>query len=777
MSLLSADLAALTLSRRRALRVLAVALTLGLVVHVASTSLGLGLERGSSPVDALQIALIAGGGLLCLLRAAWTTGTRIAWAAIGLGLCSFAAGDVVYLTLFGAADEVPIPSGADLLWLGFYLGAATGFVALVRRSTPRFVASMWLDGLVGALGGGAVLLAVVLQPVLDASGSGAATVVTNLSYPVADLGLLSLVVAVVTLSGGRPARQWIALGFGLGLFVVADTLYLLQTASGTYADGRALDSLWALAALAIGGSAWLPESDREFQPDGWGIVVVPTAFGAIAIGVLVYGSVAELPTAAAVLAAGALVCAGARALMTFHGTQQLAQARRDAVTDELTGLPNRRGLQAILRDQRRAPSAPRALLLLALEEHEEVRNTLGGAAGDLLLCGVAERLADGLPENGVLTRHGDDEFAVMLPVADRAAALQAAGRLHALLLDPVMVDGIALDGSVRVGVALLSDHGIDPERLLRRADVALREGRARAQACSVYDPDRDVHAKRHLALAGELRDAIARDELEVHYQPVADLHTGAVVGTEALVRWRHPDRGLLMPDHFLPVAEQSGLMRPLGRAVLAEAVARTARWHQMGLALHVAVNLAPQDLVDLELPAYVRWVLERHDLAPGWLRVELTEQTLVTDPEKTAAVLAGLGELGVVRSLDDFGTGFSSMTYLQRLHVDEIKVDRSFVAAMGRDPASTTIVRSVVELGRSLGLRTVAEGVESAAHRDQLAALGCDEYQGYLLSRPLPAAAAERWLLASAAGATRRRSRVAHAAAGEETEGPLAAEE
>jgi EAL domain-containing protein (putative c-di-GMP-specific phosphodiesterase class I) len=262
----------------------------------------------------------------------------------------------------------------------------------------------------------------------------------------------------------------------------------------------------------------------------------------------------------------------------------------------------------------------------------------------------------------------------------------------------------------------------------------------------LYDPARDSHSRERISLAADLKEGIERGELELHFQPKADLRTGAIVGAEALVRWRHPERGLLYPDAFVSVAEQTGLMRPLTDAVLEAAVAAASRWAAAGHPIPVAVNLSPRDLVDLNLPVVVEALLARAGATGKLLQIELTEQTLMHEPERVAAVLDRLAAIGVQRALDDFGTGYSSLAYLQRLRVDELKVDRSFVSAMGDDPASETIVRSILDLARGLGLRTVAEGVETSEVQARLTALGCDQFQGFLLARPMDEAALRSFL-------------------------------
>lgn len=551
------ELAALPVRRCLLVRCVMAVLVGGLVVHGCSAYLDVGLRRGSTSEDLLLIALMAGAGGLCGLRALWVPEARGAWAAIGAGLCAYAGGDVVYVHLLASSGEVPIPSAADPLYLCFYALEWLGFGLLVRHQVARFYPSMWLDGLVGALGGGAFVAAVVLHPVLRATEGSFAVVATNLAYPLSDLLLLALVVGVAALTGARPGRAWLLLGTGLGLFVVADSLYLFQTASDTYVNGGGIDSLWALAALFIGVAAWQPAARREVRLDGWTVLVVPCAFSALSLGLLLYGNFAGLDTLATILAAGALLCAGARAGLTFRETRLLAASRREAMTDELTGLANRRRLRQGVQEAISHSPDKHALVLLDLNGFKELNDTLGHDAGDRLLRGVAGRLAEAMPAGSLLARPGGDEFAVLIAVDDGDDALRAAEDMRAVLAEPVKVEEISLVTAASFGVALTPDHAIDPDQLFQRAAVAMYQAKRQKRGCVLYEPQRDSHSRQKLALAGELRDGIPRGELELHYQPKADLRTGAIVSAEALVRWRHPRQGLLLPDVFLPIAEQS----------------------------------------------------------------------------------------------------------------------------------------------------------------------------------------------------------------------------
>jgi EAL domain-containing protein (putative c-di-GMP-specific phosphodiesterase class I) len=297
-----------------------------------------------------------------------------------------------------------------------------------------------------------------------------------------------------------------------------------------------------------------------------------------------------------------------------------------------------------------------------------------------------------------------------------------------------------------IGVAIYPDHGRDFESLLQRADVAMYVAKARGTGIETYNPDADRHSTMRLGMLAALRTALDNNELELHYQPKADLRTGDVVGVEALLRWRHPARGMVPPDEFIPLAEQTGLMRHITQFVVDEALRQLAAWWRGGLRVQVAVNVCARDLYDRDFAPYLRGRLELHGVPPRALMVEVTESVLMADPARAASTLVSLAELGVGVSLDDFGTGYSSLVHLKRLPVSEVKIDRSFVMRMDVHEDDAAIVRSIIELATALGLRVVAEGVETQESWDRLAVYGCDAAQGWYLAKAMPPEAVTRWL-------------------------------
>jgi diguanylate cyclase (GGDEF)-like protein len=426
--------------------------------------------------------------------------------------------------------------------------------------------------------------------------------------------------------------------------------------------------------------------------------------------------------------------------------------------DALTGLPNRLLFQdrvALALAADHDAGAKVAVMLLDLDRFKEVNDTLGHHNGDLLLQEIGDRLRRILRAGDTVARLGGDEFAVLLPdLAGEEAAMAAAEGIRHALERPFAIAEVNLDVGCSIGVAIWPDHGEDATVLLQRADVAMYSAKESQRGVDVYDPEKDTYSLERLALVGELRTAIERGELAVHYQPKADVATGRLLGMEALVRWHHPRHGNVPPEEIIGIAEQTGLIRPLTLWVLNQALRQCRQWRRDGRPFDVAVNLSIRNILDAELPADVLRLLTDLGLPASALTFEITETAIMSDPVRTVAVLGRLRSMGVRLAIDDFGTGYSSFSHLRRLPVDEIKVDRSFVIAMDRDEDDATIVRSTIELGRSLGLDVVAEGVEDQAVWDRLAALGCTYAQGYHLSRPLPAAELAEWCDQRRRGAT-----------------------
>ncbi|RNL84848.1 putative bifunctional diguanylate cyclase/phosphodiesterase [Halostreptopolyspora alba] len=418
--------------------------------------------------------------------------------------------------------------------------------------------------------------------------------------------------------------------------------------------------------------------------------------------------------------------------------------------DELTGLANRKLL--ILRTQEALSEAQQrnhrvGLLLLDLDRFKEVNDTLGHPTGDRLLQTVARRLTHSVRPGDLVARLGGDEFAVLLPqVRDAASAREVAARLRVSLAEPMRLDGMDFDLEASIGIALYPNHAPDFELLMQRADVAMYVAKESRVGVDLYAPHKDRNSTARLSLFGELRRALAEDELEMFYQPKVTLGDRRVVGMEALVRWRHPRRGILPPEEFVPLVEQSYLMRNFTHEVLELTLTQVARWWFGGMAVPVAVNLSARELLDPSLPDVVSSGLRRHGLPARALRMEISERVMVTDADAITPTILALADLGVSLALDDFGTGYFTLARLNGLPVEEIKIDESFVRRVVDDPDGRVIVGSAVDLVGALGMRTVAEGVESERVAESVRAMGCTAAQGLFFSAPLETDAATTFL-------------------------------
>jgi diguanylate cyclase (GGDEF)-like protein len=704
--------------------------------------------RGDAGYVPLLDAWLAQAALACavalvLVRARQPGAERGFCLALAAAIGSWAAGNAVWFALIGPNGSAPTPSWSDLGFLGFYPPAYLALGLLLRARGARIPASMWLDGLIAGLTVAAVAAAALFGPIVDATGGSLATVATTLAYPLADFLVLALIAGTAVVSGRAPMRSLVVLAAGLAVFAIGDVLFLALSADGDYQTGTPISASWIVGGAIMAFAPWARSTRFEVDWAGVRAIVLPAACSVAALAIIVASRFADVPTLAFALAVATLAAAMGRTLLTFHEVQELSERRAEARTDELTGLANRRALTRHLEDVVRGGDRA-SLLLLDLDHFKELNDTLGHAAGDELLRRIGPRLRSVLGPGDVLARLGGDEFGVV--VADRPGeggrerAVVVAQRLLGELVDPFHLRGIALRVDGSIGIAHHPDHAADASGLLQRADVAMYLAKERRTGVEVYDPGTDRHTLDQLTLAGQLREAIGAGQLVIHHQPKVDLDGGGIRSTEALVRWQHPTEGLLAPGAFLPLAEQTNTMGPLALEVLELALRDAAAWRTEGLELEVAVNLAAANLLDVELPGIVAAALERHALPPSALRFEVTETSVLADPQRCVAVLKGLRRLGVGLSLDDFGTGHASLSRLASLPVDELKIDRSFITDVARDPAHRAIARTIVDLGRSLGLRVVAEGIEDDACLAVVRSLGCDVAQGYGLARPMPAA-------------------------------------
>jgi diguanylate cyclase (GGDEF)-like protein/PAS domain S-box-containing protein len=430
---------------------------------------------------------------------------------------------------------------------------------------------------------------------------------------------------------------------------------------------------------------------------------------------------------------------------------QIVSLRHQAMHDGLTDLPNRMMLYDRLEtalNTGRDQEAMVALLLMDLDRFKEVNDTFGHHFGDGLLKQVAFRLQNQLHERDTVARLGGDEFAIVLTSAlDANSVAAVARRVLNTLQQPFVVEGQVLEVGGSIGIALYPEHGGDVRTLMRRADVAMYSAKQANAGYMFHNQEQERHSPDELSLVVEMRSAIQRDEFELYYQPKRHLRSGLMTRAEVLVRWRHPVRGLLAPASFIPIAERTGLIKPMTDWILDRALAQVRSWQDAGAPVHVAVNVSAKSLQDQTLPARVQALLDKWQVDPRFLKVEITESSIMADPAHALAIMSMLQSMGVRLSVDDFGTGYSSLTHLRQLPIDEIKIDKSFVLGMLESEADAAIVRTVIDLAHNLGKQVCAEGVENPETLTRLTEMGCDLAQGYWISRPASAESFMQWLV------------------------------
>lgn len=417
--------------------------------------------------------------------------------------------------------------------------------------------------------------------------------------------------------------------------------------------------------------------------------------------------------------------------------------------DPLTALPNRTFLlemlqQAIIIGQQKKGTV--AFLLLDLDRFKEINDTLGHHRGDLILQQVGTRLKEVLWESDTVARMGGDEFAVLLPLSEKAHATLVARKIQKCLEGPFVVEDFPVGVEASIGIAVCPEHGTDTVTLFRHADVAMYNAKSSGSGYAIYDRDHDQYTPRQLALIGGLRQAIECSEFIMHYQPKISLKTRRIIEAEALIRWQHPEYGFIPPGQFIPPAERTGLIKPLTHWVLQQVCGHYAAWDRVGYAIPISANLSVRNLQDPQLPYQIEKLIQDSNLEGNWLGLEITESMIMSDSARAMEVLLKLNRMGIRLSIDDFGTGYSSLGYLKRLPVQEIKIDKMFIQDMIQDEESAVIVHSTIELGHNLGLTVVAEGVENKETLDQLTDLCCDTAQGFFISRPMPAEKLLQWM-------------------------------
>ena len=668
---------------------------------------------------------------------------RVVWALMAFGLSGYAVGFLVLFTV--SQGEGGGPWGlnySDCASLLLYPAGYASLILLAHSRIRSWTPAALLDGGIVALAASSLAVGWVARTSPALLDGGPLDNVYAFAYPVGAATLLVVTVTGLAATQWQVDRVWALLALGFAVMAVGQGVYGFSAAAGNFRFGSPLDAVYTAGPVLICLAAWRrPENVPRRAAGGNVAVAVPAVATLAALIVLLADHERRVPTAAVALAGAAILLAVCRILLSWRQERQLAESRLEAQTDELTGMPNRRALLERVRVviARNAPDT--YVVLLDLDGFKEVNDTLGHAAGDRLLLEFSDRLR--VVAGDRVARLGGDEFAFVLEAGTADPAVLV-GQLRQAVSDVAVVDGCRISVRVSLGLAQVVPTGSGPApapaELLRRADVARHRAKALRTGVETWSSQLDDGARDRLALLAELRSALdAPDQIVVFYQPQVEPVSGAVLAMEALVRWQHPRRGLLAPGAFLDTLEQAGLMPELTRRVLDLVATEQARHQVSGsVVLPVSVNVGAGDLLDPHFANSTAARLARFALAPSCLRIEVTEGVVMTDPERILTTLHQLEALGIALSLDDYGTGLSSLAYLRLLPVDELKIDRSFISRMSTDPASALIVGSTIALAHGLGLRVVAEGVEDAETLTALSAAGCDLVQGYLLGRPAP---------------------------------------
>jgi diguanylate cyclase len=717
-----------------------------------------GVRHGTGVSTLWDVGVYAGVPLLaavtCTARAVAVQRDRVAWALFAVGLTSYSAGTVVFNAVLLPGGNPPYPSIADALWLVLYPACILAIWLMVRARMAGFGASMWLDGLVSGLGLGSLSAMLVFTKVTQTDGSTAA-VLTNFAYPILDLALLITAVAAITTLGAWRDRGWLLISGGFLTFSVADSWYLLQVADNSYHAGSLVDFTYLAAAAMIAIASTprgdgVPEATVEASSRSF---FVPGAFALLAMAVLAAQVREPAMTVAVGLALGALTASWVRTALTVREVVALADSRRQARTDALTGLPNRRAFSEVLQSWLEEPGDGRSrlgcLIIADLDRFKEINDAVGHQIGDELLRELSHRFAQRVPTGGTIARLDGDELAVFVPEMIVDEAVELSRQLLSARDEPFLTQKLALHLTASIGITSV-EPGIQVSQALAKADLAMYRAKATHIGWRVYD-QHEPDAWDRLALGEDLREALATGTgLIAEFQPICVLPDLEPVGLEALVRWIHPVRGRIAPDDFLPMAEKAGLMGAITGAVLDLSLDEARRLRDRGCPLSVSVNLSASDLMDDRLVEHVEQALADRGLPGEALRIEITESLLVDTGTGAIDRLLRLRALGVDLAVDDYGTGYSCLAYLHDLPVSHLKIDRGFVGRVLTDDRTAVIVASTIEMAHGLGLKVVAEGLETVEQQDWLLTHGCDLVQGYLLSKPLPADRLYPWLSAHA---------------------------
>ena len=636
------------------------------------------------------------------------------------------------------------PAPGEWLFLVSYLGMAGYLMLDVDRRQLRATRG-WLD--IAVICGGTSCLASLLlvTPIQLASGQEGVPLLLALIYPLADMVLALAVIGQALLDLRSDLRKSLMLGVAFVLLACADSGFALQASARTYDFGNVSNALWGGAFALLVAAACRPERPvLRALPKTPGTAILLGA-GAAATAVLLIRPDEALAFYTLPPALLTMVTVAWRMGLALRDANRATEAFALSQTDDLTKLPNRRAVRVWL-ENGLPQGRPLSLMLLDLDGFKEINDALGHQVGDTVLRMVAVRMREAIGPHDQVARLGGDEFALILPTRDELVLMETAHRVLRELGKPISVDGIEICPSGSIGITIAQPEDVESGEMLRRADVAMYQAKNASMGAALYDAELDEFSRSRLQLAEELRKGIADGQIEVWYQPQLDVATMEISGLEALVRWRHPVQGVISPVSFLPAARRAGLMAALSETIARQAVQDHRRLLRSGLDLRVAINCAPTELLGHAFLPQLYSAIEESNVPADGLVLEVTEDSFLSDPHRTRDVLLDLRSHGVQVSIDDYGTGFSSLTYLRNLPVQELKIDRSLVRNVAVDNRSRMIVGSTIQLAHALDMRIVAEGVENSADLEELAAMGIDTVQGYHVARPMPAAEIEGWV-------------------------------
>ncbi len=664
---------------------------------------------------------------------------------LAASMLMWTAGGLVMQSAGAATVAFPAPQEWLFVASVVLLAAYLFFDAPGLRHTST---SMMLDSVVVACGSSCLVGVLVAGPFAEPFTRQGVPLLVALLYPIMDSLLLAALLGQIVAGARDLNSRTFTLLAGMTVMLLADTGLVRALSVGIYEYGAVNEVAWVSSyALMVAAASATPREAEKIpsrpRARAW-VGGATVAAAGVAVAVLTFqqpGQTRDLLISPAVLT---LVTSGVRLGLALRQAKRAADAYRLTLIDELTEIPNRRALVEEVERVLRHGSA--GLILLDLSSFKEINDTLGHVCGDSVLGVVASRLWRTGDPVLMAARLGSDEFAVLVEGDDEQAMAEVAVQIRAAVQRSVRIDGIELSLDCSMGL-VIGRSPLTAGDLLRRADVAMHQAKALGDAAAFYDPERDEFSRERLRLGEELRSGIAGGEIVLWYQPKVDATTGSVVGVEALVRWQHPRDGLLQPGAFLPAARRSGLMPALTDSVVRSAVADLVRWRRAGLPLRVAINVAPAELLGGHAVATLISSLARAGLEGEAVVVEVTEDSFLAEPERARQAILELRKHQIDVSIDDFGTGYSSLSYLRDLPVQELKIDRSFVARLADDHRTLMIVSTTVHLAHGLGLRVVAEGVEDEALAEQLRGLGVDVLQGYLYGRPMPADGLAAWIL------------------------------